>query len=53
MLLFIFGPLLRCFTRPADMHMYGAAIGDVEAKQGGRLIVENSSLVDELHWAIL
>ena len=53
MSLFIFGPLLGCFTRPANMHMYGAAVSDVEATQGGRFIVEYSSLVDELYRPIL
>ena len=36
---------------PANVHMHGAAISDVETTQGGRFIVEHSPLVDELYWA--
>ena len=35
------------------MNVHGTAISDVETMQGGRFIIEDSSLVDEFHRPIL
>ena len=35
------------------MHVHGPSFSDAEVAQGGIIVTEEASLVDELYWAML